>query len=90
VVQAGSVVAAEILVLMVSCWLPIRHGDRIPQILVLHKDEQFIPELFWLFDALAGVRGSEESGVRNLTQVSRFPLGLGCGTPFSVQYLRAN
>jgi hypothetical protein len=33
--------------------LAIHHGDRISWILELRKDEQFIPELCWLFGKLA-------------------------------------
>jgi hypothetical protein len=56
----------------------------------LHKAEQFIPELSWLFGVLAEVIGEAGKGgkqqakinPRNLTQVSDFPLAntkIGCG-----------
>jgi hypothetical protein len=35
-----------------SGWLAIHHGDRISWIFGVRKDEQFIPELSWLFGRL--------------------------------------
>jgi hypothetical protein len=41
--------------------LGMSHVDRISWILGEHKDEQFIPELSWLFGVLAGLMAADRT-----------------------------